>query len=281
MGNHRYFAGMVVCFFIALLLIFGLIYSSLPAGQNLGVENEQVWERPMFGQVYIAKASYIPEMEVIEVITEPSPEPEIPVLIPREPTTWVTNYVEPQPTITNEQNVVVENLVEVTPTPMGNVVEYSSGLFGTLDPLPPMPWYNTPVPLVYDKEYLLSYTLDEMWDLAESMGLVDKVPRCQGLPSIPFVTWEMAERASGLQTSDREHPDIKMSLTDVSGIIAEGGASFPSQGIIQVNEEVVKGKLVELYYQGNLHACLENSKPTVYGSGLYDFYNWLEQYIIS
>ncbi len=132
----------------------------------------------------------------------------------------------------------------------------------------------------YDTEYLLSYTLDEMWDTAEAMGLTKKVKICTGQPPVPFVTWEMASQAAGKQTSDRKHTEIKMQSEVISQIVTLGGASFPTYGVVQIEEEVVKAKLVNLYVQGNLHACLQNDRPTLYGHAIYEFLLWLQNYII-
>lgn len=272
----------LLCFVIAGALVLGWGFSgSAPTAES----------NPHFSVVYLPKENNILSQSTptAQVIVLPYGG-EIPSAVAQNtsPTAQTEWQFQGEPYLGNLEPQTVptsDEILSSSPTPTNVMFEYipSTEIDGLATPyympITPFPMV-TPMPMetAISREYLLSYTLDEMWDSAESMGLTDRVSNCEGPPNPPYVTWEMASTAAGKQTADRDYTEIKMLSSIISGIVSQGGASFPTEG---VQEEMVKSKLVEIYMQGNLHACLENNRPTLSGPGIQIFLDWLQNYIVT
>mgnify|MGYP001570179946 CR=1 FL=1 len=263
--------GAVFCFAVAFVLIYLAFRIDSPA------------VRENFSVVIIPKSTPTPvlvEISVPPLVIVVIPNGDVVATIESTPETLTQNIFQEIP------NVVVYEVPTETPTvtmfqytPSEEMIQDTSFTYTQITPFPTT--IQVPADMPVSEDYLLSYTLDEMWDTAESMGLVDRISLCSGLPTPPYVTWEMAYSAAGEQTSDRNHTEIKMLSSIISRIVSTGGAIFPVNGVVQVSEETVKSKLVELYMQGSLHACMENNHPTLFGPGIQYFLDWLQEYIVS
>jgi hypothetical protein len=137
----------------------------------------------------------------------------------------------------------------------------------------PLSTFASPVPSIIP---LNPMSLDDAWDTVIALGMDDRFASCVYPLSAPFVTWDMAIEASELQATGRTYTEIKMDASEISRIVSRGGLFFPSDGIIQVDEDLVSSLLMPLYYNGSISVCRDaNNKPNLYGAGIQEFLNLL------
>jgi hypothetical protein len=120
--------------------------------------------------------------------------------------------------------------------------------------------------------------LDTTWDSVDSSGMPDGWASCTYPLPIPFVTWDMANRAAILQANRNNYEEISISSESIASIMTEGGGSFPTDGNIRLPENNVIMMLFPYYQNGLISICVDGyGKPSVYGEGinlfLSDLYN--------
>jgi len=177
-----------------------------------------------------------------------------------------------QPTQTQIAPPVIQAVItqEVIPT-------YTA----TMQPLQDMPTIETPQAaptldgLIEWQPYIEPITdmptdltdLDSAWDLAPALAL--SLPACVYPLPLPFVTWDMAYRASNLQAGRASYEEISIQASIVSAIMGEGGGYFPTDGNIRISENDVFPILIST--PGVLACRQSDGYPSVYGPGVQSF----------
>lgn len=114
---------------------------------------------------------------------------------------------------------------------------------------------------------LCAFDLDDLWDCAKTIA--SSASDCAYPLPTPFVTWNMADRLSILQSDRHSSEEISISASIISSIASEGGGYFPQDGNIRLLENDVIWML--LGYP-NLTACKNIAGfPDVYGAGIQQF----------
>lgn len=121
--------------------------------------------------------------------------------------------------------------------------------------------------------------LDQAWQWIDEghQGYVFK-PCETGNYEKPFITWQMVKQAVNAQTPDRHHPYLEMYGDDITRIVTEGGAVFPSDHrLIKVREDAVFAELFRISIEGHFWTCGdEQGKPIMHGPGIQEFLDWIQ-----
>ena len=211
-------------------------------------------------------ASFIPEATYQPVYpTIVYPTVEIPATPTQEP-----------PIVPTVQAVIVERVyptIEIQPAndvvPVAVVPEV---LVQEVIITPDAPNYD---PSLYDEwqpyvepvreEAVNVFDLDTLWDVAPMVGM--GLSACPDPLPVPFVTWDMAQRASALQSDRQDFEQISIQASLVAQIMSEGGGYFPTEGNIRMPENDV----IYMLMASGADVCQVNGSITLYGSGVQSF----------
>jgi hypothetical protein len=151
----------------------------------------------------------------------------------------------------------------------------------TVTPIPTVATTATPFVVKLNPPVEYPGSLDEMWSFIDTGKYGWVFPPCLEDPQEPFVTWDMATMAVFFQTATRQHPYLEIQANDIAQIIEAGGGTFPVSGTVKVDEGLVFAKLLELSLRGKILMCDSdgNGKPTLYGGGIQEFLDWLQEQV--
>jgi len=235
----------VLCFALA-----GFTYSFIP---------ERTVVYPTYPTVYIV-ATNVPPTATLSPIEEPQVTPIAQVVFVDEPI-YQSAVIQVEPVNDVIQVVVVpEVLVQeiiVTPDAPTN---YDPSLYDEWQP------YVEP----QEVEAVNVWDLDNLWDVVPVVSA--GFPPCPDPLPIPFVTWDMAQRAANLQSDRQDFEQISIPASVVSQIMVEGGGYFPAEGNIRMPENDVVGMLMA----SGASVC-QNGSITLYGNGVQSFLDNLYQ----